>query len=85
MNGWCDVDLGNLKELVMGDNSSSKMAYHAHFFFQQFHARITGPSTEKNFIKLNTIPTTENKDKNCALFSATILQSKKCAGHFSDF
>jgi len=26
------------------------------FFFQQFHARITGPSTEKNFIKLNTIP-----------------------------
>ena len=39
------------------------MAYHAHFFFQQFHARITGPSTEKKFIKLNTSPTTENKDK----------------------
>ena len=53
------------------------MAYHAHFFFQQFHARITGPSTEKIFIKLNTIPTTENKDKKlCTIFSHPTMENK---------
>ena len=50
------------------------MAYHAHFFFQQFHARITVPTSVKNFIKLHTSPTTANNDKKlCIKFSSNFM------------
>ena len=39
MNGWCDVDLGSLEELVMGDNallgdnSTSRMTRSAYPYY----------------------------------------------------